>query len=46
MLLTKTGSHLDGPCSFLDTNLESSEERYIYGKLIVGILVSGVTILK
>jgi hypothetical protein len=42
----KTGSLLDGPCSFLDSNLESGEECYVYRTLIVGILVSGAPTLR
>jgi hypothetical protein len=29
-LLNKTGSHLEGSCSSLDSNLESGEEQYMY----------------
>jgi hypothetical protein len=32
--------NLEGPCALLDTNLESGEERYVYGNLIDGILES------
>jgi hypothetical protein len=39
ILLNKTSSHLDWPCFSLDTNLVSGEERFVYGKLIAGILV-------
>jgi hypothetical protein len=32
--------NLDRPCSLPDSKLESGEERYVYGKLIAGILES------
>jgi hypothetical protein len=38
ILLNKTGSHLDGPCSSPDSNLKSGEEQYVYRTLIVRIL--------
>jgi hypothetical protein len=34
--------NLEGPCSLPDSNLDSGNERYLYGKLIDGILESRV----
>jgi hypothetical protein len=45
LLLDKTGSHLNSPCSSPDSNLESGMERYVYRKLIAGIFESWAPIL-
>jgi hypothetical protein len=44
-LLNKTSLHLDWTCSSPDSNLVPGKERYIYGQLIAGFLVSGAPTL-